>query len=234
MIQAAGKGAVQQVSALREEPPPAAQGLANSAAIAETPPVTAEPAQKTEPSQESPRPAAKETFDVEVQKAGDTIGLDLSLGKSFLRVTGVTEGPIQKWNALQPQDSFVVREGDCILNVNGVSGDPKRMLELMQNDSKLKLVVQPRVEFMVIVPYGAGTLGLQVNAKKRKEGLIVVSINDGLIKSWNDTHAGTEKVVREQDRIIEINGHRSEPKELLEHLKKVNNDNIEMRIVAFN
>lgn len=81
-------------------------------------------------------------FEVEIEKAGGTLGCsityDAHTGMS-LGVSNVLDGPIQRWN--ESGSGEKVQEGDRIVCVNGVRGFTSQLLEAIRAASQLKLTL---------------------------------------------------------------------------------------------
>jgi len=171
----------------------------------------------------------KDTFIAAIVKsAGGILGLDLSLtGGVVARVTGVQPGPVQDWNEKASKENQI-REGDMIVEVNGVSSKATDMLRRLREDTILNLVVKRRIEFMVQICKGTQIIGMDVQCTKNREGLLVNKVKDGAMKNWN--LANPDRMVNKDDRIVEINGFSGEAKALLHKLKDAP-DELDMRIV---
>merc|ERR1712107_655702 len=111
-------------------------------------------------------------------------------------------------------------------------------------DDELKLKIQRRQEYKVILSKkefpsdwsskrefeafkGGGAsgvqdwaIGLDVNCQAGRDGLTIIGMREGgLAHTW--TLSNPDKPLREQDRIVEVNGYRGEPKDLLAKMKQV-------------
>merc|ERR1712048_596458 len=76
---------------------------------------------------------------------GENLGISLALlDEATLRVKAVKgAGTVVTYNSLKANAPDVqLREGDYIVNVNGLSGHKDKMLEEIKNNSKLVLTVQ--------------------------------------------------------------------------------------------
>mmetsp|Transcript_8289 Transcript_8289/g.14290 ORF Transcript_8289/g.14290 Transcript_8289/m.14290 type:complete len:136 (-) Transcript_8289:238-645(-) len=103
-----------------------------------------EPA-KIEEKYEPPEPAtgvpAETSFQIEIEKgAGDVVGLDVDWGDTTkLRVTKIKAGLVSSWNAKNPDAE--VKVGDYLTAINGVSGDSKKLLQVVKDNSKLAITI---------------------------------------------------------------------------------------------
>eukprot|EP00929_Paragymnodinium_shiwhaense_P034571 TRINITY_DN18792_c0_g1_i1.p1 TRINITY_DN18792_c0_g1~~TRINITY_DN18792_c0_g1_i1.p1 ORF type:complete len:355 (+),score=79.88 TRINITY_DN18792_c0_g1_i1:162-1226(+) len=143
-------------------------------------------------------------------------------------------GPAYDWSAAQQQaGGRGLREGDRIIQVNGVAGDCKRMLKCMAEDPSVDLVVRRRVQIVVQVTKGSGgPIGLDVVMKTGRQGLHISKVCDGPIRRWNEAKSSEEQV-RERDRIVEVNGMSAlSSRELLERMRVA--DDLNMLVVSFN
>mmetsp|Transcript_90579 Transcript_90579/g.157199 ORF Transcript_90579/g.157199 Transcript_90579/m.157199 type:complete len:151 (+) Transcript_90579:56-508(+) len=83
-------------------------------------------------------------FIVEVEKKGpdSKVGLDVDHGDDVtLEIMLVKDGLVKDYNNSVAQD-LQIRPGDRIVEVNGVSGDNKKMLEAVGKAAKLKFIVR--------------------------------------------------------------------------------------------
>merc|ERR1712187_803401 len=55
-----------------------------------------------------------------------------------LRVTGISDGLIPRWNDSHPDAQVEV--GDCIVDVNGISGDTQRMVQAISLNKTVRLI----------------------------------------------------------------------------------------------
>lgn len=85
--------------------------------------------------------AANAKFEVTLTKGpSDVVGLDVDWGDmDKLRITKIKEGLVLKWNQSNP--SQVVQAGDVIMEINGIKGDAKMLLEAVKNNSTLNMVI---------------------------------------------------------------------------------------------
>mmetsp|Transcript_155580 Transcript_155580/g.270695 ORF Transcript_155580/g.270695 Transcript_155580/m.270695 type:complete len:132 (-) Transcript_155580:201-596(-) len=110
------------------------------------PQIEAEPKEKeatTKVEEVAPAAApAVKTFVIEIEKgpAGDVVGLDVDWGDmQKLRVTKVKPGLVAQWNAKNPDNKVEV--GDYLTEINGESGQSKKLLEVVKDNANLKITV---------------------------------------------------------------------------------------------
>merc|ERR1719482_430618 len=88
------------------------------------------------------------TFAVAITRApGQQLGLDVVDIGSALKIVGVYEGPVKRWNAANA-DSYV-QTGDRIVGVNGVIGNPEKLAGLLKNSSSMTLLITRQAVFAI-------------------------------------------------------------------------------------
>eukprot|EP00927_Polykrikos_kofoidii_P056925 TRINITY_DN51016_c0_g1_i1.p1 TRINITY_DN51016_c0_g1~~TRINITY_DN51016_c0_g1_i1.p1 ORF type:complete len:223 (+),score=30.63 TRINITY_DN51016_c0_g1_i1:110-778(+) len=180
---------------------------------------------------DSPRSTSDEqTFVIEVSRCpGQSLGLELStISLRYFQVVCVGAGPLEDWNDCRTENERPLLAGDKIVEVNGIRGQ-KQMLAAVREDENIRLTVQEREEFPVIVSKDAGPLGIDIKVKSKYEGLLITKINEGSIFNWNIRNP--ERQVNECDRVVEINGFRGTSKDMFERLKSA--EMVHMVIVSF-
>jgi len=163
-------------------------------------------------------------FPVVIQKSypEEPTNLSIDVTDGFtLHVREVLEGPVTEWNrrygAAIHRD---IRVFDRIFEVNGVRGDSTQLLEAMSTTT-LELMVRRPKEFRLTLdkPRKGAPLGLTLGraeqgVKGDPEPLIIQDVNrDSLVDDWNK--ANWEHRIRRGDRILEVNGRRGAPKEMM-------------------
>jgi hypothetical protein len=80
-------------------------------------------------------------FVVTLEKTpGDVLGLDMDSGdKDKLRITEVKDGLVSKWN--NKNVSMQVKPGDYITDMNGINGDSKAMLDVVESATSHKMTI---------------------------------------------------------------------------------------------
>jgi len=83
-------------------------------------------------------------FKIKISKGDKLLGLNVSIqnedkGTSIF-VGGVNDGAAMSYNTRAPQD-MQVNAKDCIISVNGVSGNAKEMLATLKRDNDVELVL---------------------------------------------------------------------------------------------
>merc|ERR1712232_1479519 len=71
-------------------------------------------------------------WEIFIERDGVQLGLSIDpLGQEALAIQEVLEpGPVFSWNA--SQGDFAVRAGDCIVEVNGIRGEPEQLLQAIR------------------------------------------------------------------------------------------------------
>lgn len=177
-------------------------------------------------------------FYVDINRTtGQSLGIEVEhYTPRVLIVMTVNGGLIQDWNTANPEAT--VEEQDLIVGANDVEGDVEKILNECRQLQPIKLAVRRplmkirklktlETEFKISLDKQEGSkLGIDVNHEDGKE-LFIESIDEGLVKTWNDEHPDTQ--VHIEDRIIEVNGVKGDVKRLLEACMK--NEMLEMTLI---
>mmetsp|Transcript_56580 Transcript_56580/g.183968 ORF Transcript_56580/g.183968 Transcript_56580/m.183968 type:complete len:265 (-) Transcript_56580:191-985(-) len=189
---------VEAVPIKKEVPPPAA-------------PTTAKPPE-TVP--ELPQDEDGGIFTAVLERTAGTepLGLYLDLSDSLTlyicRVNPGTTLPAHLYNIMAP-DARRLRDGDYILEVNGVAGKAKDLAEAIKSGGRrLELKVRRPTLTNHTVTKGGQSLGLDLQFAKQGWVLSICKVLDGAVKS-----SGAD--IRAGDRIIRVNGREGKSDELL-------------------
>jgi hypothetical protein len=170
-------------------------------------------------------------FIVFIEKAANDpfgLGLDVDItdGPTLL-IDAVQEGLIQNWNFTHPGSE--VKAHHRFLEVNGVRGDAKSIIEEMSRAQVLSIVVRQPVEFSVNVskPDNQSRLGLELSYCAGGTTLLVMVVNDGLIATWNKEHP--ESKLEKGDRVVQVNGTMGNSKDLFDML--TSSDSVELKCI---
>jgi len=154
-------------------------------------------------------------FNATINRSEDQpIGLDIDLidGVSAV-VVDIKEGAIQSWNEKHPQ--YALQVNDRIVEVNALRSDANAMVANLKRETTWVLVVQRPREFMVSISRAdAPSLGMDLRYAPNGTTLMITQVGDGPMQEWNK--ANPEKVVCKHDRIIQLNGVRGTPSNLLQ------------------
>mmetsp|Transcript_13519 Transcript_13519/g.39471 ORF Transcript_13519/g.39471 Transcript_13519/m.39471 type:complete len:201 (-) Transcript_13519:55-657(-) len=155
-----------------------------------------------------------EAFVVYLQREqGKIIGLDLD----------VTDGRTARVLEVLPQGTAYssgakVQAGDHIVAVNGAK-DSIGITKRLQQDDQLELLVHRPKEFRISITKAEEGLGIEFTHATNGNSLLIRGIlKKGAIQEWNATHESS--LVRNDDRIVEVNGVRGGWEKLLEAMKK--------------
>eukprot|EP00927_Polykrikos_kofoidii_P029390 TRINITY_DN2541_c0_g1_i1.p1 TRINITY_DN2541_c0_g1~~TRINITY_DN2541_c0_g1_i1.p1 ORF type:complete len:251 (-),score=54.57 TRINITY_DN2541_c0_g1_i1:87-737(-) len=155
-------------------------------------------------------------FVVEVENPSNSSGLDVVVSKSkTLLIAFVAAGSVDDWNGSRASEEPRVREGDQIVEVNGVR-DAEDMVTALA-DKTLRIHVKPRQEWEMVVEKGGEKLGVELNVRKERSSLLVNKIFQGPVTRWNDVNPHMQ--LRIMDQITEVNGVRGDGKLLYEQVK---------------
>eukprot|EP00927_Polykrikos_kofoidii_P016001 TRINITY_DN1717_c0_g3_i1.p1 TRINITY_DN1717_c0_g3~~TRINITY_DN1717_c0_g3_i1.p1 ORF type:complete len:255 (-),score=57.13 TRINITY_DN1717_c0_g3_i1:233-997(-) len=176
-------------------------------------------------------PSDDDVYLVEVERSDDDpVGLECIVGKSDeLCVTSIDAGPFHEWNMMRAK-AEQIWEGDRIVEINDIKNNSAAMLAAMSYILCVKIKFRRRKEFEVRIAKCGDPLGIEIRCKKGHEGLLVISVDDGLVSEWNA--ANPTRQILEKDRIVEVDGIRGDPKELLKTAKA--SSDLTMKVVSFN
>merc|ERR1712125_46950 len=92
-------------------------------------------------SKEVSGPSKKSRISVVLERGpDDVVGLNVDWRcKDRLRIMKMKEGLATKWNAANPSASM--KAGDCIVSINGVSGNALALLEIVRTSSRLEMEI---------------------------------------------------------------------------------------------
>lgn len=161
-------------------------------------------------------------FVVNVFHDGDIsdLGLDVEMtSDSTLLINGVRDGPIMKWNL--EHEGEEVKEGDVILDINGIRGDCVRLLEALNSCKSLELQVRrPEMLHVTFDAEGDVPLGLLFSYSPGGATLLVQGVAPGLASNWNASQIQLDSglQIERLDRVFEVNGFRGESRKLCETL----------------
>eukprot|EP00927_Polykrikos_kofoidii_P043378 TRINITY_DN37453_c0_g1_i1.p1 TRINITY_DN37453_c0_g1~~TRINITY_DN37453_c0_g1_i1.p1 ORF type:complete len:267 (-),score=64.80 TRINITY_DN37453_c0_g1_i1:60-860(-) len=190
--------------------------------------------------QEATKPAEAEqavpeggTFSLPLAKLGPIpMGIEVDcIDHVSAVISKIGSGLVQEWNEAHPARRVEVY--DRIINIDGTGGGINDMIELMHKDTFTKrLFYVKKARFVnVEVNKGTGSIGLALNFTPSVGGigLLIAEVKDGPILDWNNQNHG-ERSVKVNDRIIEVNGVKNEPQEILEMLRSA--QAIQLKILA--
>mmetsp|Transcript_8895 Transcript_8895/g.31583 ORF Transcript_8895/g.31583 Transcript_8895/m.31583 type:complete len:244 (-) Transcript_8895:44-775(-) len=159
-------------------------------------------------------PPAGVTFVVSIHRSpSEPIGLDIDLidGVSAV-VVDIKEGAVKQWNDMNPEKALKVH--DRIVEVNGSRGDSNSLVTRLKSDTVWMLQVQRPAEFAISINRSdAPSLGMDLRYAPNGTTLMITQVGEGPMQEWN-TH-NPHRVVHRHDRIIELNGVRGTPPQLL-------------------
>jgi len=155
------------------------------------------------------------------------LGLDVDItdGPTLL-IDAVREGLVQQWNSENP--AIQVKPHDRIIDVNGIRGESRDIIEEMSCAPSLTMLLRRPTEFFVSVRKQGevATLGLELSYCAGGSTLLVVDVREGLIEKWNkscvDKSSSEEdnatNALNKGDRVVEVNGRSGNAKELFDLL----------------
>lgn len=159
--------------------------------------------------------ASKDMSVVITRNSGEAVGLDIDHidGIAAVVVAVKPGGAIQSWND-QNRDKEI-RAGDRIVEVNGSSGDVQQIIQKLKTELTWRMTVQRPIELLVTIhKANAPTLGLDLKYAPNSKSLLITDVANGPMQEWNLENP--DKAVRSNDRIVEINGARGKPQDLIQ------------------
>lgn len=151
------------------------------------------------------KPEADWTFKVSIEKKSNGLGVDLSPHDGHTLLVGkLRQGAFHDWNCSRPSGAAeIVRPGDRIVAVNGVTADSEDILSKMREDTFLNFTLRRLLDFTVRVSRSSGEpLGLWV--VDTGFTLRVTNVEKGPAENANRSH-GAELIVT-GDEIYSANG----------------------------
>lgn len=156
------------------------------------------------------------------------LGVDLDTqDDNMLYVSGVKSGPFQLYNSTV-KSTDQLKQGQFIVQVNGVAGNTALMAENLKKHWKLDLVVRRSMEMTVPIDKKEKktSLGLEF-PKVNSNNLMIVDIIHGPVYAWNCANPDLE--VRTGDRIVAVNGQGGKASDLQKKLKAL--DKFQLTVV---
>lgn len=176
-----------------------------------------------------------ETFDVLLEGGAhiEEIGLEVSLtDMTVLRIDGILSGRLaDRWNESCVSSQKLVM-GDRIVGINGQRADGPALKNYIKQGSCHTITIQHAEHLFVEVEKKGRKVGLGLGFCKKEwcAYLEVETLNEGIFTDWNAMQAGEGALtVQGGDRIVEVNGFRGSPQELLARIAR--NDALQLEIV---
>lgn len=141
-----------------------------------------------------------------------------------LIVMRVDAGLLKEWNEANQSQSL--QQNDSIVAINGIRGDPSRLVEETRNENNpvLKLTFRRGASngqserTVRLLAMEGKTLGLSVDSDDNRTLLIASVRPGGLVDAWNASHPASP--VKAGDRITSVNGQRGAALDILEHAQR--------------
>jgi len=147
-------------------------------------------------------------LEVTIEK-GETNAYGIELDdqdKVNLYVCKVNEGAIQKHND-SVKATMKVMQSDFITSVNGVKGDAEEMLKQFK-EAKVTIKLRRAVDLVAILEkeHATSKLGVIVPKPCRVDALVILNIEDGILKAYNDKCTKESDKIIPRDRIVSVKG----------------------------
>eukprot|EP00929_Paragymnodinium_shiwhaense_P041985 TRINITY_DN21805_c0_g1_i2.p1 TRINITY_DN21805_c0_g1~~TRINITY_DN21805_c0_g1_i2.p1 ORF type:complete len:291 (+),score=42.04 TRINITY_DN21805_c0_g1_i2:150-1022(+) len=173
-------------------------------------------------------------YQMTISRGQMPVGMTVQQLETSLQVVAIkAEGPASAWN--QENASAPTRQlrvGDQILSINGVSGDPTAMSDLLQTEARLALDIKSR-PYDPQVPAGdlsvtllrttpQQTIGLSIRAEEDSHLVTVYQVKpDGLVPDWNRRYINSPTMlVQDGDVIISVNDVRGDYQKMIVEFSK--------------
>lgn len=164
---------------------------------------------------------------------GPGLEVDVVDGK-HIYVLGILPGVFERTNAMFAEHPlWQLRPCDRILEVNGCRGEVGEIIAQLQKEGAWDVRFQHPTEFHCDVPrQGTESLGMELRFAPGGNTLLVHSIQPGPVMQWNARNMNEQGIyIHVLDRIIEMNGVRGTPAELLG--ASTLRDPIEMTVLSY-
>lgn len=129
---------------------------------------------------------------------------------------------------------YQLQPNDRIIEVNGCRGDVGELVSQLQQDGTWDIRFVHPTEFQCeIYRQGTDSLGLELRFAPGGNTLVIFSIGPGPVSNWNSNASMVAKrhFFSVHDRIVEMNGCRGSPAELLKAAAW--RDPMEMTVLAY-
>merc|ERR1712007_189443 len=140
-----------------------------------------------------------------LSNAHNGLGLVLRNTRSRLFVKMIKEGPVSRWNVMNPVNRIII--GDEIVSVNDVKDDAKMLMNELRKADSVRLSLRRPLLFKVLLDKGGSSLGLTLRKKGAEKDLLVDAIAAGKCEEWNRQHP--EHEVMPGDMVVEVNGYQN-------------------------
>lgn len=154
-------------------------------------------------------PSAQQAeLEVTIEKgAANEYGIKLDdQDKVNLYVCEIFEGVVQKHND-SVKANLQVMQSDFIVSVNGVEGNAEEMLKQFK-EAKVTFKLRRAMDLVAILDKKEETsqLGVIIPKPARANALVILNIEDGIVKAYNDTCTKEPEKILLGDRIVSIKG----------------------------
>lgn len=189
-----------------------------------------QPAKKDSGMEGLASPGQGSTFITTISRSEDEpIGLDIDLIDSVSAVVvDIKEGAVKKWNEKNPTTAIQVN--DRIIMVNGARSEANALVMKLKSETTWELEVQrPSLYNVVISRENAPSLGMDLRYAPNGTTLMITQVGEGPMQDWNRDNPS--KAVCKYDRIVQLNGIRGTPTDLLHSSEDC--DTLDMCIVHY-
>mmetsp|Transcript_60606 Transcript_60606/g.113203 ORF Transcript_60606/g.113203 Transcript_60606/m.113203 type:complete len:210 (+) Transcript_60606:73-702(+) len=177
-------------------------------------------------------PTLPDTFDVFLNRTpGTYFGVDLSsAGKACVVTSVTTDGLIADWNNTCPSE-LKVQKYDRLLKVNGSASEKsKEVLDMLKaTHNKMVLTFQRGTISEVKIQRGALNLGMHL--KDGPHFLLVLGVEDGVVKDYNK-YVPLERQIQQSDRIIGVDGFEGVGAALMEKVRNAGEE-VSLKVLSW-
>lgn len=159
-------------------------------------------------------------FQVDVCRDLGGIGLEFEQVKDSLLIAKVTPGPVKHWNEDHNDElHLIVMPGDEVISVNDRSGSSHDLLLSLSKGDHFCIKLRHPRSYQVKLEKHGRPLGISLlSGEDKLDQLKVKTIGAGAADAWNKSNP--ERVIRNGDRIIEVNGISGDSGAMLKELKE--------------
>jgi len=146
----------------------------------------------------------------------EKLGIEIeTLDRETVLILEIKAGAFRRWN--KDNQDRLVSIGDKITEVNGVAGDPVKMLQELKSNSMLNLEIKRCKVVQVQLKLEGRDLGMSLVASSNCATIMVKTILPGAISEWNAKNTSSQ--VQEGDRIYMVNNQYRNLSKVLENLQ---------------
>jgi len=167
---------------------------------------------------EKPRPPSRFYTVTLLKDTGATLGLELETtdGRTAVVTSIAAPGIAADWN--KSCGDRQIQAGDCVLSVNGVSGNSLDIVAKLREDVKLEIKFAQAEEQRILISKQGRPLGLHVTHGTNSKSVVIEEIVEGAVADWNSENPGRQ--LKPGDRILQVDGN-GDPEAFLKQMNEL-------------